>query len=448
MASLLEQAQAEAASLIPQKSAVLVATSGGMDSMALLFALATASAKYRWRIVAAHFNHRLRGNAAKADQRLVEKFSSQLGVKCATGAWNDKDSDSIKAYGLEKVARDARYSFLKNKATRHRCDYIATGHHASDQAETFLWRLMRGAGGSGLAGIRPVSGMASGNQIKLVRPLLNFSKCDMHSLTDENPIPYREDKSNSSPEYLRNKIRQELIPFLEKNFHPKIEFPICQTQDLLRAEADYAIAQAQAWLKAAKRAPFWKLHLAVQRRVIWQQLIQLGLEPQYFQIEDLRKVPGKKFAINAKELLHRDEQGTLRVGTHPNLEFSPNECLIRPTAKWVERELGNILVRCRVSSKIVQRDGLEAFDADRTGEAIVLRHWRQGDRFQPIGLKKPSKLKSIFTNAKVKAEGKRQRALACSSNGEIFWVQGLRIGEHAKIRAGTQRFLHWEWREM
>ena len=142
MADWLEQIGAEAVKLIPPRSPILIAVSGGVDSMVLATALQQAAKANRWRLVVGHFNHRLRGRASTADEQLVERFCQNHQLPFHTAKWK-QDSAAIKEHGLEMAAREARYDFLKSTARKTRCRLIVTAHHADDQAETFLWRLMR-----------------------------------------------------------------------------------------------------------------------------------------------------------------------------------------------------------------------------------------------------------------------------------------------------------------
>ena len=137
MASIIDTVDASAKDLIPKGSGVLIAVSGGVDSMLLMHVLHQLAAKHRWRLVVAHFNHKLRGRASDADQRLVEKSAKQLKLKISTASWASEPA-SVKEYGLEMAARNARLSFLDKAARRHRCTYVTTGHHRDDQVETFF----------------------------------------------------------------------------------------------------------------------------------------------------------------------------------------------------------------------------------------------------------------------------------------------------------------------
>ena len=444
MASVIKNIESKAAVLFPRDSAILVAVSGGLDSMVLLHSINFLSKKYNWRIAVAHFNHRLRGAAATADQCVVTEYANQNELNISIGNWR-KDAAPIKKHGIEMAAREERYKFLTTAAKKHRCKYIAIAHHADDQAETFLWRMMRGAGGEGLGGMQALTDYGEKSTIQIARPLISFSKSDLLKYANNYSISFREDSTNSDPKHLRNKIRGKLIPYLKRNFHPEIQHSILQSQDLVATDSDYAKQSAREWLNNQKDANFASLHVAVQRWAIWHQLIELGIEPQFFQIESLRNSPDQLFSLNPIDRIRCDHNGIVHLQPIEPLAFCKKQKVIQIGPQWAKHEFSKILIHCRItSSKPENADG-ELFDADRVGDNIQLRHWRPGDRFQQIGNQSSSKLQDIMTNAKIGATDKRSRVLACNDLGIPFWVQGLRIGELAKITSSTKIFLSWKW---
>lgn len=201
---------------------VLVAFSGGADSTALLAALAALRpASAGDCLVAAHFNHRLRGPESDADAAHCVETSRQLGVRCEVGTGNTAAAASEQGDGLEAAARDDRYRFLEATAARLGLRYIATAHTLDDQAETVLHRLLRGTGVAGLAGMRRARPLA-GATIGLVRPLLEFRRAELLVYVSARGLKYRTDASNADVRFTRNRIRNELLPQLARDYNPRI----------------------------------------------------------------------------------------------------------------------------------------------------------------------------------------------------------------------------------
>jgi tRNA(Ile)-lysidine synthase len=426
---------------LPKGEPVLVAVSGGADSMVLLHAL-----RNRKKIVAAHFNHKLRGEASDADAQLVKLTTSKLGVQFVMGRWNS-DENAIRQHGLEKAAREARLAFLALAARQYQCHWVVMGHHADDQVETFFWRLLRGAGGSGLGGMKTLAPFPGHPDLKIARPLLKLRKAEILAHAKAKGILFREDASNTDPVHLRNRIRQRLLPLLRDEFHAETDSAVRQSMELVSADSDCVKILAAEWLATETPQPFDALHPALQRQVIWHQLIARGVKPTHQLIEHLRLRPEQPRSINPTEALLCDSTGRLHLSKSFNAKHPTDarEWTLRPG--WNESAFGGATLRCRAGTgeRIEAGPGVEFFDADQVGPRVVLRHWQAGDRFEPIGLGRTAKLQDLFTNAKVTAPEKRQRVIACAASGEIFWVQGLRIGETAKIRPQTRRFLEWRW---
>ena len=425
---------------LPKAEPVLVAVSGGVDSMVLLHLLRAR------KIVVAHFNHKLRGESSNADQKLVEETVCELGIPIVMGHWKP-DKKGILRHGLEMAARKARLSFLDQAAKEHQCHWVAMAHHADDQVETFFWRLLRGAGGIGLGGMKGLSSFPGNPNLKITRPLLGFRKTEILSHAKTEGILFRQDESNIDPAHLRNRIRNRLLPLLRDEFHPEADSAILQSMGLVSTDSDCVKVLAANWLAEEESEPFDQLHPAIQRKVIWHQLIAHNIEPGHRLIVHLHLRPGHSISLNPIQTIWRDTNGRLHLNQahrkdHP---IESIEWALHPG--WNKSTFGGTALRCRTSDRqqVQAAPGVEFFDADRVGSRVVLRHWRPGDRFEPIGLGRAAKLQNLFTNAKVPALEKRKRVIASTGCGKIFWVQGLRIGETAKIQARTTRFLEWRW---
>ena len=429
---------------------ILVAVSGGVDSMVLLQVLARLARSHKWKLVVAHFNHQLRARASVADEQLVKKAAAQLGLAFEAGRGDVKALAKRKGISIEMAARELRHAFLAQAARRARCRTIALAHHADDQVELFFLRMLRGAGGEGLAGMKWKTVSPMDSKLVMVRPLLNLEKATLVAFAKHEGFSFREDASNRSADILRNRVRLELLPWLRKRFHPAVDQTVARLMEIVGAEAEVVAAIAESWLATQPRSvAFCDCPIGVQRRIIQLQLQRLGLGADFELIEALRLAPGKKNSVAAGLWLTVDETGCVQKTAPVVQDFNVLTKTV-PLGKGtgqVEFAAVEICWRFAEGEKFKQnrRVGAEWFDAARVGRNIILRHWRPGDRFQPIGMKAAVKLQDWFTNQKIPAARRRELVVATTERGEIFWVEGLRIGEEFKVGAHTKELLNWRW---
>jgi tRNA(Ile)-lysidine synthase len=432
---------------------VLVAVSGGLDSVVLLHILYRLSAKFHWRLTVAHFNHRLRGTESDADERFVRTTAQRLKLKCVVenadvGALARREGMSV-----EMAARQVRHEFLARTARQLKISKVALAHHADDQVELFFLRLFRGAGGEGLAGMKWISLSTCHSSVRLVRPLLDQSKAALRSYAEEQGTSFREDSSNEQFDYLRNRIRNKLLPHLAQRYQPALAKTVSRSMDVIGAEADFVSEAAERWLQAKRRLPFQRLHLAVQRRVVQLQLLGTGVAPDFDLVERLRQAPGELVTVGPNLLLSREPDGRLVRKSIRRADFCGAQKTIELKGESGAIVFGGLTIKWRrvVSGNMPNGlprfvAGKELFDADRLGPRITLRHWREGDRFQPIGMRGSVKLQDLFTNQKIDRSERRRRVVAATEAGELFWVEGLRISERFKLNRETKCRVEWRWR--
>ena len=449
MTDLSDKVEQATAQLFSTGQRVLVAVSGGLDSMVLLHVLQRLAPTKRWRLTVAHLNHQLRGRSSDADQKLVERVARRMNLPIIAER-ADIGAMAAQAKGsIEMVARRVRHAFLARVARAQRGQTIALAHHADDQVELFFLRLLRGAGADGLSGMEPIAVSPVDPNVKLVRPLLSVTRAEIEEFARRERIPFREDASNRSTDHLRNRIRHELLPLLERNFQPAIRAVILRTMELLSADAEFSWHAALEWL-ARKPADFESLHIAVQRRVLQDQLIELGIPPDFFLIERLRHEPQQPVCIAPGKLLLRDVLGRLHVKRDVHFAFDEEQLEINLDTKPTGIVFDGVELswNCKdvKSPAISRRAGREQFDGKLVGSRVIVRHWRKGDRFRPIGMASAVKLQDLFANTRVPKAERHQRLVASTANGEIFWVEGLRISERFKLRPETRCLLEWKWR--
>jgi tRNA(Ile)-lysidine synthase len=453
--------------LLKRGQKILVAVSGGLDSMVLLHALEKLSARHKWKIAIAHFNHKLRGRASDADEKLVRKTAAAMKLPITAESADVKLFAKKSKLSIEMAARKLRHEFFVRAARERKIQTIALAHHADDQIELFFLRLLRGAGGEGLAGMKWESPSPTDKTIALVRPLLDFSKNELAEFARKNKIHFRDDLTNFSTDFLRNRIRNELLPLLRKDYQPGLNKTILRVMEITGAESEFAGAVARAGRPCvSKNRPrvelethgrdaratafdFEKSPVAVQRRVLQSQLAELGVIADFELVEQLRETSEKFVSVGSGLSVSRDKSGKLKLRKQQSAEFNTQELELNLSGGARGVDFGGMKLNWRFISgsrgRSPRQIGRELFDADKIGNKIILRHWRAGDRFQPIGLKSAVKLQDLFTNAKIPRERRRELILAEIIRGEIFWVEGLRISENFKITPQTKRRLIWCW---
>ena len=449
---LLEKVDAIAPKILGRKSRLLIAVSGGVDSMVLLHALHRLAPTHAWSLIIAHLNHRLRGQSGDADERLVKNAARGLRLPIIAQRADVRALAKSGNQSIEMAARHVRHAFLAAAAKENRIETIVTAHHADDQVELFFIRLLRGAGTDGLSGMEPVSASPADPNVRIARPLLGVTRAEIQEYARAERIAWREDASNDSLNHLRNRVRHKLLPLLKRDFQPALREVILRTIELLEPEADFSAAAALHWLHDHDQ-PFERLHKAVQRRVLQIQLIQQSLAPDFDLIEWLRAYPGKPCCVEGGKAVHRTREGDVIVSGETPPTFWVRSVEVVLAKKQGRVIIGPVAISWRVrnvsvSPRLTSESGVEFFDANTVGDEIVLRHWQPGDRFQPIGMAAAVKVQDLFTNAKVPRSERHRRLIAATPRGEIFWVEGVRISERHKIRAQTCRILEWRWRRL
>jgi tRNA(Ile)-lysidine synthase len=477
---------------------ILVAVSGGADSMVLLHLLHGLAAKHRWQLTVAHFNHQLRGRSSTADERLVRRTAERLKLPVLVEGADVRQSAHTLKLSLEMAARKLRHHFLAATAAQLGIPSIALAHHADDQLELFFLRLLRGSGGEGLAGMKWRNPSPSDPEIELVRPLLDQPKAMLIEYAAEQGISYREDASNAVLDFQRNRIRHELLPLLRRKYQPALDRTIPRVMEIVGAETEFAAAAAREWIRGGGspkskvqspkcgevRGPFSRLArgqvgrraglafeelpVAVQRRCVQFQLLSQGVVADFELVEQLRLAADRPVPVSRAQAQRdarrtsgrpvplcavRDRLGLVHLQAAEAEEFKTDSAAVYLEDRAGEVEFDGARIWWRIHSRGAAgqpkaRVECECFDADKVGSPVWLRHWRPGDRFQPIGMTRPVKLQDFFTNQKVPRGRRRQLTLAATAKGEVFWVEGMRISERFKLSNQTIRRLQWRWERL
>lgn len=440
----------------------MVAVSGGPDSVALFHVLRQLADKYALGLSIAHVNHALRGTESEEEQQMVAKLAEYYNVPFYYAKVDVKRHMRETGKGLQDAARELRYRFLFETAERTGTSCIALAHHADDQAETVLMRMLRGTSTEGLAGIHPVRMQ---QKVKLVRPLLRIEKMELVQFCKEHGFEFAEDSSNASRAYTRNQIRLDIMPQL-KQFNPEITSALNRLADIVRddeqylqREAERAYAETVSVTKDGlmlKQAQWSAFHASLQRRLIKLILNYLSLdkhiEVDYETVESIRLACSRhdksNFRIQIREHCWlMKEYDRLRFTTS-----SPSEAESFSVKVWdwpVQISLDgreHLLIRFEVigPGEYAEKDGSYSafFDLDELSLPLYVRSRKPGDRMQVLGLNGSKKVKDMLIDAKIPPAQRGYIPIVTDAEGRILWIPGLRRSAHALVRPTTGRILH------
>lgn len=437
---------------------IVLAVSGGADSTALALAFAAIRRKLKLRLTLAHLHHGLRGKEADADADFVRQLGQNLRIPVEIGrAQVRRQRES--GQSLEMAAREARYRFLMRVARKVGAQRIATAHTADDQAETILLRLARGTGWQGLGGIPPVSERGG---IYIIRPFLNLRREEIVSFLKKRRCLWREDSSNLSSDFLRNRVRHEILPFLETRLNPRIREALCRLAEIARAESDWLENEAAQRMRtlrdprrpsALKLAEFNDLPIPFQRRIIYRWLLERRVAPESIDFELVERI--RSLAAGSRRSARIVCPGGVRAVREADVLFATRERRTTPATFRVKirvpgwTDVGTEW-RLRVSrdrgvDKVKSRSGCEAWiDARRVGRAALwARNWRPGDRIRPYGMAGTKKLQDIFTELRVPRD-RRNSVPVLECRGRLVWVPGSRVDAAWAVENQDAPSLHIE----
>ncbi|MCJ7515076.1 MAG: tRNA lysidine(34) synthetase TilS [Dehalococcoidia bacterium] len=438
---------------------LLVAVSGGADSVCLLHILARHRNEFGAEIYVAHLNHQLRGNESDADATYVSDLARKLGVPATV---ERRDVASYRKGGsLEEAAREVRYGFLADVAEKLDAAKVVTGHTCDDHIETILLHLLRGSGTTGLCGLQPRSAFPypeKSCRLELIRPLLKITRQETMGYCRRHRLTPRTDSSNESLSFLRNRVRLELLPLL-RDYNPGIDRALLRLADIAGDDISFIEQQASLlWQDLVQKDgdvlyldvnKMLTLPRALQRQVFRKAVKQLrgdlkDVEAEHIEamIESLSKPAGKRFHLPDGLTLSTEYGRLVMTATPASVCPLP---LIKGTASINipgQTDLPGWRVTADVVEKSVSRNnGLTAsFDFDKVGKKLIVRRRRPGDRFQPLGMSQTKKLQDFMVDAKIPRSW-RDRVPLVSSARQILWVVGWRMDDRVKVTEKTKKVL-------
>ena len=469
--------------LVTGQRKLVVAVSGGPDSVCLFHILVNLREELGITLHVAHLNHQLRGAEAEADARYVAELAQQLNTPATIEQRDVKAYQAQKHLSLEEAAREVRYTFLTQVADSIGADRAAVGHTVDDHIETILMHLIRGTGTRGLRGLQPSSQWQSvGDSLAIIRPLLHVSRQETEGYCQQHQLMPQIDASNLSLSPLRNRIRQQLIPLLQ-SYNPQVAEALLRTahiavDDLAFLDKEISrlwgkVAQEQENTIILDKKRFGQLPPALKRHLLRASIEKLignlkDIETRHIEeiMATLDKPAGKRISLPAG-LVFSIEYNKYLLGTDPaalspfpilEAKFAlkipgetqlPGWCI---EATIVDREQAakkdKDLTPSRGSVKgvrLTDNDFIAYFDLDKAGNKLTVRTRKPGDRFQPLGMSQPKKLNEFMIDSKIPQAWRGRIPIVCSPE-HILWVVGWRIDERAKVTDNVKQILRLEFK--
>ena len=436
-----------------------IAVSGGADSVALLRLLLELRKEIGAVLSVVHFNHRLRGADSDDDEKFVAELAQRRNLEVHLGSGEVAAYAAEKHLSLETAARDMRYQYFRQLLRDDRLNRIATGHTLDDQAETVLLKIIRGAGGRGLAGIHPQLSVSScqpsaisSSQTSIIRPLLGTRRRDLETYLRSLEQNWREDKSNRDLRHMRNRVRHGILPRLERNFNPAVREALAETADIARAEEEYwekelarilpLVWEADSTESVVNISALNNLPLALQRRVVRAVTEYLGLRLDFQHVEEILAQSSHRIATTALP-------GGWSVQLEKDaLRFSPES--VTPEQSDYEYRLsipGSIEVpetTSRFDAVLVSGNAAEGYNPEDLLDRALLaaelkvRNWRPGDRFWPAHTKAAKKIKELLQERHVTGL-ERKLWPVIASGPDVVWVRGFPVPARLRPRTAADK---------
>ena len=455
---------------------VLLAVSGGPDSVAMLSLFCALNQQPDWSLGlnVVHVNHHLRGADADADAEFVQEQCRSWHVPCTIESADVAGRARAEKMSVEQAGREYRFELFERICLKTGIKVVALAHHADDNAETILHRIIRGTGLRGLAGIRPQRPLREGGDIDVIRPLLTFRRAEIEAYLAERGIAFRQDASNASLSHSRNRIRHELLPLLRERFNPQTEEALIRLAEQARGLNAYLAETGDRMLDSLvvehndrqlilHCPPLLRKPRVIQTQLVRSAILRMGcpegeltyghlnavadlaagregsksldlpaglrVTRQYARLVFERSASGPPQQARASEIRVATE------GTTPLPDFG-----LEITVDHLPADDATIAAHIGLRSEGTLCRCEEWLDADAVHPPLIARSRRPGDRFFPLGMTGMKKLSDFFIDEKIAADQRERVVVLCDQLGPI-WVVPLRIDERVRLTRATRRIL-------
>ncbi len=449
--------------LVEPGTKIVVAVSGGPDSVALLHILVKLQTNLDVSLVVAHLDHNLRGAESAVDSEFVAGIALRLGLPFSAASRNVGNYKATNRLTLEEAARIVRYEFLSAVARQYGASAVATGHNRDDNIETMLMHVIRGSGTTGLKGL-PVktSWRSQGAQIPVIRPLLDISRREIETYCHRNNLQTVYDSTNQSLAPLRNRIRLELIPLLKK-YNPSIDKALLALRAIAGDELDFLgrerdrvwheLVHTEKELLVFDKQKLADLHPALIRSILRRAVSETAgslKDISSVHIEDMLGIalgPAGRQITLPRGLLFVAGYTQLLLGQNPG-KLCPYPQISGKTRLDVpgEKVIGGWRVKADIQPEMAvggQEHNVAFLDFEKTGDRLFIRPRKPGDRFVPLGMTGQKKLKDFFTDEHIPGTW-RSSIPIIENDSQIIWVAPLRIDDRVKVRPDTGEVLRIE----
>jgi len=463
--------------LLKRDAAVVVGVSGGIDSMALLHLLVAMNQQFSWelRLHVAHLDHQLRKGESEHDAAFVQAAADSLSLPCSIERRDIALLAQEESGGIEEIARRERYAFFERVCLKIDAETIALGHHADDNAETILLRILRGTGVRGLGGIRRIRPLSPGSDIRIIRPLLRFTRHELSAYLADAGIAFREDRTNASTEPMRNRIRNSIMPLLASEVNPQVRDALLRLGEQAQWTEEYlreTVERTFDTLIVSRTDQMLSLNcdaLARKSTIVQTEIIRLayrsfGLGEQDLSFThlvaalDLLSDPasGRQTQLPGGMVIERQyHQLVFSMPTgQPREEIAPEVAVHLPGETLLT--MRRLAIECAIEDATaadiprLRRAGSrmeECVDLEAVRPPLVVRTRHAGDRFVPLGAPGSKTIADFLIDAKVSPADRKRVPVLCDQLGPI-WIIGHRLDDRVKLTELTRKVLRLKARSL